>query len=122
MAGSYKHTRKALCQPILSRILTAERQAVKTFFEEVYARNRQRIGNVFFSEGGKVRSYGQVQEHFTYEVGDMTFSFLPENFIQANIPTNVKLVNTVVNFVGSASIVLDLYAGIGNFSGPAPEK
>lgn len=94
------------------------REAVKAFFEDIYARNRRLIGNVFFSLDGKVRSYGQVQEHFSYETGGMTFSFMPESFIQANVPANETLVRKCVEWTKDAGRVLDLYAGIGNLSLP----
>ncbi len=102
------------------------REDVKLFFEEVYARNRKLIGNVSFGLDGRMRSYGQVQEHLAYEAAGMRFSFLPETFIQANVPTDDLLIRTCVALLfrdaGPEEIVLDLYAGIGNLSLPIARR
>jgi len=106
---------------VLDEISRQQRQEIKTFFEDVYARNRQVIGNVFFSEEGRTRSYGQVQEHFAYEANGFTFTFLPETFIQANISTDGTLISQVVLLAlrhPKPRVILDLYAGIGNLSLP----
>jgi 23S rRNA (uracil1939-C5)-methyltransferase len=111
----------------LDALARESRQAVRDFFEQLYARNRQVIGNVLFAEDGQTRTYGQVQEHFTYETAGMTFSFLPETFIQANVATNEVLVATALELIfGEAlaerEVVLDLYAGIGNLSLPIAKR
>jgi 23S rRNA (uracil1939-C5)-methyltransferase len=100
------------------------RKHVKEFFDEIYSRNRKLIANLFFEENRTTRTSGQVQEHITYPVAGMKLSFLPETFIQSNVPTNELLVSTVVDmaFRSSEKVVVDLYAGLGNITLPVAKK
>ncbi len=102
---------------------TKETEYLKEFFSNLYANNRKLIGNLFFEQNDQVKTIGQVQEHITYPLGDMEFMFLPETFIQANILTNDLLVKRATELLFKDqdprdAVVLDLYAGIGNFSLP----
>jgi 23S rRNA (uracil1939-C5)-methyltransferase len=101
-----------------------QRKAVRDFFEDLYSRNRKLIGNLFFEENRVTRTSGQVQEHITYKAAGLTFSFLPETFIQSNIATNETLIATAIGFLSNdgdikKETVLDMYAGLGNISLPA---
>jgi len=101
--------------------------AVEEFFTNLYAQNRKLIGNLFFQKDGKTKTAGQVQEHITYSLLGNTFMFLPETFIQANILTNESLVKRTMELLFDGiepkkEVVLDLYAGIGNFSLPIAQQ
>lgn len=103
------------------------RPAVREWIEGVYATGRTLIGNVFIEEGKTIRSLGQVQEHLTYEADGITFAFLPETFIQANISTNKLLVERAMAMLmrgsdGKEMKVIDLYAGIGNLTLPIAKR
>lgn len=113
----------ALLVPI-DEVPADRRKEAKEFFEEFYARHRDLIGNLFFEEGRAVRTSGQVQEHSTYSADGLTFSFLPETFIQSNIPTNEVLIREALRMLAPArdQTVIDLYAGIGNFSLPIAKR
>jgi 23S rRNA (uracil1939-C5)-methyltransferase len=103
------------------------RKQLKDFFEGLYSRNRKLIANLFFEENRATKTPGQVQDHISYKVDGLTFSFLPETFIQSNIATNEQLVSTVLEFLfrdenGKDDVVIDLYAGIGNISLPIAKR
>jgi 23S rRNA (uracil1939-C5)-methyltransferase len=105
------------------------RKHVRSLFEDVYARNRKLIGNLFFQEDRVTKTAGQVQEHITYKASGLTFAFLPETFIQSNVPTNEALVEHAMEMLlrgceknGANETVLDVYAGIGNLSLPIARK
>lgn len=100
------------------------RKQVRDFFEDIYGRNRRLIGNLFYEEKHATRSAGQVQEHIQYKAGGLTYSFLPETFIQSNVPTNETLINVALSFLEpeQGSVVIDLYAGLGNISLPAAKR
>lgn len=100
------------------------RKHVRDFFEELYSRNRKLIGNLFFEENRVTKTSGQVQEHITYKAAGLTFSFLPETFIQSNVATNEVLVETALKFLGDlgSAVVLDLYAGLGNITLPVAKR
>jgi 23S rRNA (uracil1939-C5)-methyltransferase len=55
---------------------------------------------------------------------DLTYEFLPMDFVQVNAGINVELVSTAVRLaaVGPQDRVLDLYCGIGNFSLPFAQR
>jgi len=99
-----------------------DKKALKLFFDSLFGERRKLVANLFFEEGGRVKTAGQVQEHLTYPVAGFHFSFLPKNFIQANVSTNETLIGTVVDYVtkadGGTGAAIDLYAGIGNLSLP----
>jgi 23S rRNA (uracil1939-C5)-methyltransferase len=97
-----------------------ERKAVKAFFDSLYGEQRKLISILLFLEKGRLKTTGQVQERITYTAAGYTFSFLPENFIQANVATNETLIATALEFAGASleGVALDLYAGIGNLSLP----
>ncbi|MBR9700682.1 23S rRNA (uracil(1939)-C(5))-methyltransferase RlmD [Candidatus Woesearchaeota archaeon] len=97
---------------------------VRSFFTDVYARHRELIGNLFFEQDGKTKTIGQVQSHIFYSAGGCKFMFLPETFIQANVLTNDLLIKRTMEFLkpGKKDVILDLYAGIGNFSLPAAKE
>lgn len=109
----------------LESVSLEDKQPVKEFFEDLYARNRKIIGNIFFQDNG-VRSYGQVQEHFTYESSGLTFNFLPTVRIQPNIPVNGILQEKVIEFLwkndDERGIVLSCFAGLGNLALPAARR
>jgi 23S rRNA (uracil1939-C5)-methyltransferase len=126
---------------LLSETEPASSAKIKEFFDNIYGQHRDLIGNLFFEEEpGEYKTGGQVQEHLTYSVGGMRISFSPEVFIQANIPTNELLVQTVLEFIEGngkknenkndgeedcekdSATVIDLYCGIGNFSLPIARK
>jgi 23S rRNA (uracil1939-C5)-methyltransferase len=103
------------------------RKQVREFFEELYGRNRKLIGNLFFEENRATKTSGQVQEHITYKAAGLTFSFLPETFIQSNVSTNETLIATAIEFLfkdrdAAKCTVIDLYAGLGNVSLPIAKK
>jgi 23S rRNA (uracil1939-C5)-methyltransferase len=100
------------------------RKGVKDFFEEIYARNRRLIANLFFEENRTTKTSGQVQEHITYKAAGLTFSFLPETFIQSNVPTNEVLIGVAIDFLKPQKddVILDLYAGLGNISLPMAKR
>jgi len=103
------------------------RPATREWIEAVYAANRAIIGNVFLEEDRTIRALGQVQEHLTYEADGITFAFLPETFIQANIPTNTLLIERAMAMLvrdrdTTAMQVIDLYAGIGNLTLPIAKR
>ena len=108
----------------LDRIEEEKQKDVRSFFEDLYATNRKYIGNLFLEIDGKIKTVGQVQEHIMYTLNDFKFMFLPQTFIQANIPTNELLVNQGLKLfpLEEEDVVLDLYAGIGNFSLPIAQK
>jgi len=111
----------------LDDIAPQQQRQVKEFFEELYGRNRKLIGNLFFEENRTTKTSGQVQEHITYKAGGITFSFLPQTFIQSNIAANETLIATATEFLfrdrdAGECVVLDLYAGIGNISLPVAKK
>jgi 23S rRNA (uracil1939-C5)-methyltransferase len=100
------------------------RKHVRNFFEDIYGRNRKLMGNLFFEENRVTKTSGQVQEHITYKAAGLTFSFLPETFIQSNVATNEALIETSLKFLGDMkdNVVLDLYAGLGNISLPIAKR
>ena len=107
----------------LDDVAPQQRKQVKEFFEEVYGRNRKLVGNLFFEENRATKTSGQVQEHITYKACGLTFSFLPETFIQSNVLTNEILIATALEFLfkdrdAKKATVIDLYAGLGNISLP----
>jgi 23S rRNA (uracil1939-C5)-methyltransferase len=103
-----------------------QRPKVKEFFEDLYGRNRRLVGNLFFEEHRSTRTSGQVQEHITYKAAGLTFSFLPETFIQSNVATNEVLIAKALEFLLRESkqppVIIDLYAGLGNLSLPAAKR
>lgn len=103
-----------------------ERKTMKLFFDSLFGEHRTLVGNLFFEERDRVKTAGQVQEHLTYSAEGFTYSFLPENFIQANIATNELLIERVLEYARRAKeggcAALDLYAGIGNFSLPLAKR
>ncbi|WP_372614558.1 TRAM domain-containing protein [Halomonas sp.] len=52
--------------------------------------------------------------------GDLTLGFAPGDFLQANAEVNRRMIETALNWLGDARgrRMLDLYAGVGNFSLP----
>ena len=108
----------------LDEVPQSLRKQLKDFFEELYARNRRLIANLFFEENRTTKSFGQVQEHITYKAGGLTFSFLPETFIQSNVPTNETLISTAIGYLQpqQSELIVDLYAGLGNVSLPMAKR
>jgi len=116
----------------LDDVPPALKEDVKDFFDDVFAKNRTIIANLFFQEGRNTKTAGQVQQHLTYKAAGMTFSFLPEVFIQSNVSTNDTLVQKAIAMLfhdadvkgvnHNKEFVLDLYAGIGNLSLPISKK
>lgn len=110
----------------LGDVPDGKRDAVREYFTQLYALNRKLLANLFFEEDGAVKTAGQVQEHITYHADDVEFMFLPETFIQNNVLTNDLLVGKCMDALfpegKSETRVLDLYAGIGNFSLPAAKR
>ena len=100
------------------------REKIEAFFEEFYGRHRELIGNLFLRHDEKTTTLGQVQEHIDYTVAGLRFAFRPETFIQANLLMDETLITTVIETVkpGLATVALDLYCGIGNFTLPLAKR
>ncbi len=72
-------------------------------------------------------SYWQTEQKspaYTLSAQQLTLSFSPDDFIQVNAKLNQLMINQALNWlaVGPDDQVLDLYAGIGNFSLPLAQR
>jgi len=72
---------------------------------------------------GTMKISGNSETEIESSIGDHRFISVPSVFMQANPYINRRMVETVLNWTGSASTekVLDLYCGIGNFTIPVSE-
>ena len=105
----------------LDEVPSSIRVVIRELFDLIYGKNRELIGNLLYKKDGIIKTSGQVQEHLAYTTHDLQFSFTPDIFIQANVQTNNILVDKVIEFVKrepEISTIIDLYAGMGNFSLP----
>jgi|GEM_PF-2847441 len=107
------------------------RATLREFFENVYGAHRDLFGNLLFLDEKGYHTSGQVQEHLTYRAAGMRFAYLPGMFIQSNVAMDERLIGTVLEFLtkplkgrpaAAQQALLDLYAGIGNFTLPAARK
>ncbi len=115
----------------LSTVPQRWRAVVRALFERLYESNRQLLGNLLFEDERGLHVFGQVQEHLTYTAAGCVFAFLPGMFIQSNVPTDGALIAIVLDFLSrqprkrkprTEQVILDLYAGIGNFTLPAAKR
>ncbi|MEO0975407.1 MAG: 23S rRNA (uracil(1939)-C(5))-methyltransferase RlmD, partial [Pseudomonadota bacterium] len=62
--------------------------------------------------------------HYTLSAFDVKIAFLPSDFVQINGPLNARMVENAVELLAleGAETVLDLFAGVGNFTLPLARR
>ena len=88
----------------------------------VWNRLSSGFSGMFFETGtGKILSFGNP--FITLELDDLKYTISPMTFFQSNWETNRSVVNLIKSHLGSLNnkLILDLYAGAGNFTLPFAE-
>ncbi len=77
---------------------------------------------IFLQPGAEdsVHALNDATPALSYRIGDISIAFAPTDFTQVNGAMNLNMIATVIDAMqpGTDDRVLDLYAGLGNFSLP----
>ncbi len=77
---------------------------------------------IFLQPGAEdtVHALNDATPALSYRIGDISIAFAPTDFTQVNSVMNLNMIATVIDALqpGADDRVLDLYAGLGNFSLP----
>lgn len=122
-AFSFYQAQSKIPVPI-SECAVVDEQFNKKVFSQPASKNRpdgeyvfvidEKTGNVLTAESSKIPSY--------FVTDNISLDFSPLSFVQSNFSQNRKLVQTVLSYIPENEVVLDLYAGIGNFTIPIAKK
>lgn len=75
-------------------------------------------------DGKVIRQSGTELQPLSYQLNSLELAFLPNDFVQVNPDINQKMVQQALEWLQpkAGDVVLDLFAGFGNFSLPLAQK